>query len=108
MIFISLYCVQTDLTLTVNDTMTVFEVLDEARQNWYFIGVNLGCKPADLEEIRSTNLTDKRMCLLEVLQYRICKGGLTRSILCNSLRGKFVERDDIAKKIEVLSLPSHN
>ncbi len=89
--------------------MTVFTVLDEARQDWYFIGSNLGCKESDLYEIRSRNPSDKRMCLLEMLQRRIQQGGLTRSMLCNSLRGAFVERDDIARKIEeILPLPTHN
>ncbi len=88
--------------------MTVFKVLDDARQNWYFIGVGIGCKESDLYEIRSMNPTDKRMCLLEMLQSRIQQGGLTRSVLCKSLRGAFVKRDDIARMIEALSLPTHN
>ncbi len=93
----------------MDHTRTVFKVLNRAREGWYFIGVGLGCEVSDLDEIRSMNPTDKRMCLLEMLKRRIQQGGLTRSILCNSLRGEFVGRDDIARKIEeVLPLPSHN
>ncbi len=85
--------------------MTVFEVLNEARDKWYFIGHGLGFTPADLNEIQTKHHSDNTMCLHEMLQRRIQRGGLTRSMLCTSLRQTFVQRDDVAKTIESLTLP---
>ncbi len=98
--FISL---NADLTLTVDHTMTIFKPLNKARDDWYFIGDGIGCTPSDLKEIRDTYSTDKRMCL-ELLQRRIQQGQLTRSMLCASLRGDLVNRDDVAQEIEALDL----
>ncbi len=92
--------------LTVDNTMTVFKVLDDARKKWYFIGHGVGCKSADLNEIRDTHSSDQRMCLLEMLQFRIRQGGLTRTMLCESLRGEFVGRDDVAQTIEDIDISS--
>ncbi len=90
--------------ITVDHTMTVFVALNEARDKWYFIGHCLGFTPADLNEIRAQHHSDKAMCLHEMLQRRIQRGGLTRSLLCTSLRQSFVQRDDVAKTIESLTL----
>ncbi len=84
--------------------MTVFLPLNEAREKWYFIGHGLGFTPADLNEIQARHHSDNTMCLLEMLQRRIQRGGLTRSMLCSSLRQSIVERDDVAKTIESLTL----
>ncbi len=84
--------------------MTIFKPLNKARKDWYFIGTGIGCTPDDLKEISDTHSTDKRMCLLEMFQRRIQQGQLTRSMLCTSLRGDFVNRDDVAQEIEALDL----
>ncbi len=39
-----------------------------------------------------------------MLRRRIQQGGLTRSMLCTSLREEFVGRDDVAKEVEALDL----
>ncbi len=90
--------------ITVDHTMTVFEVLNEARDKWYFIGEGLGLGTADLDEIQAQHHSDKAMCLRKVLQRRIQRGGLTRSLLCTSLRQSIVQRDDVAKTIGSLTL----
>ncbi len=74
-----------------------------ARDKWYFIGEGIGCKFADLKEIKDGYHPNQTMCLHEMLKHRISQGGLTRSILCASLRGPCVERDDLAQNIERLS-----
>ncbi len=93
-----------DITLTVRHTMTVFKVIMETRVKWYFIGEGLGLDTADLHEIQAQHHSDNARCLLEVLQLRIRQGRLTQSMLCASLRQSFVNRDDIAQKIESLTL----
>ncbi len=84
--------------------MKIFKPLNKAREKWYFIGDGIGCTLSDLKEIRDTHSNDKCMCLLEMLQCRIQQGQLTRSMLCTSLRGDLVNRDDIAQEIEALDL----
>ncbi len=90
--------------ITVNHTTTLFVVLNEAREKWYFIGEGLGLGTADLDEIQGQHHPDKAMCLHKVLQHRIQRGRLTRSTLCKSLRGQLVQRGDVAQRIEALPL----
>ncbi len=94
----------TDVTLTVDHVMKLLVVLDEARDKWYFIGQALGVKDADLKEMENRHLPDKTRCMLDMLTVRVQHGGLTRSILCHSLRGKLVNRHNVANKIETLEL----
>ncbi len=75
----------------------VLKALCKAREKYYFIGIELGFNSDDLKEIEGTYLPDKLRCLIEVLECRIQRGGLTRSMVCSSLRGEFVQRDDVAK-----------
>ncbi len=75
----------------------------KAKDKWYYIGKGIGVEDADLMEIDNRYLPDKVRCLDEVLRRRLQEGGLTLSILCNTLRGKYVLRDDVAKDIEQTS-----
>ncbi len=90
--------------ITVTNVQTVFAVLNEARDKWYFIGEGLGLGTADLEEIQAQHHPDRAMCLHKMLQRRIQRGGVTRYKLCKSLRGQNVQRDDVAQMIEALRL----
>ncbi len=92
-----------DITLTIEHERRIRLVLMNARDKWSFIGEEIGCKSADLEEIGNRYHPNQTMCLHEMLKSRISQGGLTRSILCASLRGPCVERDDLAQNIERLS-----
>ncbi len=99
-----LYIIHADIPLTVNHTMTIFNPLNKAREKWYFIGTGIDCTLSDLDEIQAKHSSDKSMCLLKMLQFRTQQGQLTRSMLCASLRGDLVNRDDIAQEIEALDL----
>ncbi len=90
--------------LTIEHEYRIREVLSNAKDKWYFIGEGIGCKSADLEQIENKHHPDKDRCLHEMLKHRINQGGLTHSILCDSLRGPFVGRDDLAQNIERLNL----
>ena len=83
-------------------------MLQKARDKWYFIGLALKVEEADLDEILGRHLSDTLMCLHIMLKKRIRQGGLTRSLLCQSLRGELVGRDDVAQEIEDLELTSPN
>ncbi len=87
----------------MKDKERIFNVLDKAQDKWYYIGKGLGCESADLKEIEDRYLPDKLRCLDEMLESRIQGGELTTSMLCTALRGKHVNRDDIAKEIGGLS-----
>ncbi len=81
---------------------TILEILRKARDKYYYIGQGIGVLDADLKEIEDKYLPDKSRCLDEILKRRIQRGGLTCSLLCQSLRG--AERDDVAQEIEALDL----
>ncbi len=97
-----------DVTLTMDHLSAVINVLMEAREEWYFIGQRLGCKIADLKGIDNKYLPNKKMCVQKMMELRIQRGGLTRSMLCDSLRGENVWRDDVARNIEALDLTLPN
>ncbi len=85
----------------------LLEILTKARADWYFIGKGLDCKDEDLDAIETKylNSQDSNLkSLRKMLNDKIKKGGLTRSKLCKSLRGRFVNRDDVAQEIEALHL----
>ncbi len=84
----------------------LFKTLQKARYKWHFIGKEIGVADADLQEIEDRYLHDKTRCMNEMLKGRIREGGLTRSMLCQSLRSDLVRRDDLAQEIEGLLLTS--
>ncbi len=92
----------TDVTFTMNHASAVFAVLKDARAKWYFIGKGIGCNVADLNEIQKDSHGDDLMCLHQMLNRRIQRGGLTRSMLCSSLQGEMVENDHAAQGINAL------
>ncbi len=81
----------------------LFETLKKARDKWYFIGKEIGVTDADLQEIEDRHLPDKARCMDEMLKGRIREGGLTLTLLCQSLRSKNVKRDDLALEIKGLN-----
>ncbi len=97
------YTIDNDVVLSMDHFETILKEVDEARSKWYFIGRGIDCTYADLEEINKYSSNGDRRCLLEMLKVRIQRGGLTSSMLCKSLRGGFVGRDDVAQKIEAIN-----
>ena len=91
-------------TLTVKHKKILLKKLVTAKDKWYYIGEGIGVDDSDLQEIEDKYLPDKVRCLDEVLKRRIQQGGLSRSMLCECLRGEFVGRDDVATEIEALDL----
>ena len=88
--------------------MCVLFHLVKAKDKYYYIGEGIGVSDEDLREIETSYHSDNVRCLDEILKKRIRQGGLTRSLLCQSLRGVFVGRDDVAQEIEDLELTSPN
>ncbi len=90
----------------MNHKAILLKKLVRAKDKWYYIGEGIGVEDADRDEIEIKYSGNNMRCLDEVLKFRICQGGLTRTMLCESLRGKFVGRDDVAREIEALDIPS--
>ncbi len=82
----------------------ILKILVKAQDNYHYIGRGIGVSDEDSKAIEDKYLPDKVRCLDEILKKRIRQGGLTRSMLCQSLREKLVGRDDVAQEIEALEL----
>ncbi len=93
-----------DVILTMEQKDVILKVLKKARDKYHYIGKGIGLDDADLKEIENRHHPSQLRCLDEMLKLRKQQGGLTRSKLCESLRGKFVERNDVAREIEALDL----
>ena len=83
-------------------------ILVKAQDKYHYIGKGIGVSDEDRKAIEDRHLPDKVRCLDEILKKRIQQGGLTRSMLCQSLRGVLVGRDDVAQEIKALELTSPN
>ena len=75
-------------------------ILNKARSRWYYIGKGIGCQVYDLDEIEKNHKGNDLKCMEKMLQEKIEKCELTCSLLCHSLRGQFVGRNDVAEEIE--------
>ena len=93
-----------DVILTVEHEERILPILVKARDKYYYIGKGIGVSDEDIREIESNPHFDNVRCLDEILKRRIRQGGLTCSMLCQSLRGELVGRDDVAQEIEDLKL----
>ncbi len=82
----------------------IFEIVLNAEDKYYYIGKGIGVSDATMKEIEDRHLPDKMRCINEILKRRIRGGGLTRSMLCNTLRKPTIKRDDLAKEIEALKM----
>ncbi len=90
----------------MNHKAVLLKKLVKAKDKWYYIGEGIGVEDADRDEIEIKYSGNNMRCLDEVLKFRIRQGGLTRTMLCESLRGEFVGRDDVAQTIEALDISS--
>ena len=93
-----------DVILTVEHEDRVLPILVKAQDKYYYIGKGIGVSDEDRKVIEDRHLPDKVRCLDEILKRRIRQGRLTCSMLCQSLRGVLVGRDDVAQEIEDLKL----
>ncbi len=80
------------------------KVLKEVRDKWRYIGKGIGVVESDLREIEDKYISDKCMCLQQMMTGRLQRGGLTRAGLSAVLRGEDVQRNDVAQQIDALNL----
>ena len=88
--------------MTAADLRAVYERLYEARSKWYNIGMWLGVDAESLACINVQNCEDPDKCLGQMLNKRLeSSDRLTWKDLCDCLRSRMVDRQSVAKKIEV-------
>ncbi len=88
----------------MNHFSNIFEIVKKASKEWYNIGLGLNVEMDELEQFEDNFPNDNVKCLRKMLTRRIQQGGLTRSLLCESLRRPLVKRSDLADKIQNANL----
>ena len=88
----------------MNHFSNIFEILKKASKEWYNIGLGLSVEVDDLDQFEDDFPNDNVKCLRKMLTRRIQQGGLTRSLLCESLRRPLVKRSDVADKVQAAKL----
>ncbi|XP_064390076.1 uncharacterized protein LOC135337974 isoform X3 [Halichondria panicea] len=90
--------------LTMDHFTTIFEILKKTNKEWYNIGLGLNVEMDELEKFEDNFPNDNVKCLRKMLTRRIQQGGLTRSLLCESLRRPLVKRSDVADEVQTAKL----
>ncbi len=88
----------------MNHFSNIFEILKKASKEWYNIGLGLSVEVDDLDQFEDDFPNDNVKCLRKMLTRRIQQGGLTRSLLCESLRRPLVKRSDVADEVHTAKL----
>ncbi len=86
---------------------TICEKLKNARKNWYELGLVLGLEGAELDDIEDRYPDNKRRLSKMVskrLEITDPKHPVTWPYICECLRNRLVERNDVANEIESLGL----
>jgi hypothetical protein len=88
-------------TLTTNDLATLVNELNEVRDKWYHLGVQLNMKTSDLNAIRSQYMNNPDDCLLEMLCVWLTKlpSPPTWQTVVDALSAPAVRRPDVAQRV---------
>ncbi len=95
------------MVLTGADILTICENLKSASNNWFKLGLALGMKLFELENIKDQyqdNTHRLTMVVGKRLEVTDPDHPITWPYICECLRSPFVERKDVAEKIEALGL----
>ncbi len=91
------------IVLTKDDIQTICESLKDASKDWFDLGLALGVKSNDLENIEDEYRHNKRR-LMKVVAKRLEANDpehpMTWPYICECLRRPTVERNDVAEEIE--------
>ncbi len=92
------------IVLTKKDTRIICEKLETACKDWFHLGMAFDLEPSKLKNIEDQFSTNKR-CLTEMIgkRFEITDSGhpVTWPYICECLRSRIVQRNDIAEEIEV-------
>ena len=63
----------TGTCLSVKDLLSIYKALKGARNDWYFMGLELGLSAADLDSIKTESRNNSKDCLKEMLKKFLVK-----------------------------------
>ncbi|CAI8014929.1 NLR family CARD domain-containing protein 3, partial [Geodia barretti] len=88
-------------TLTTDDLATLVNELNEVKDKWYHLGVQLKMKPADLNAIRIEFMNNANNCLLEMLSVWLTKlpSPPTWQTVVDALSSPDIDRPAVAQRI---------
>ena len=89
------------IVLTGDDILTICENLRSASKDWFNLGLALGMKFYELENIRDRS-TDNvcRLTMIVAKRLEVTDPPMTWPYICECLRRPTVERNDVAEEIE--------
>ncbi len=94
---------RSSIVLTGDDILTIFEKLRSASKDWFNLGLALGMKITDLEDIEDAYRHNQRRLMKMVarrLEVTDPEHPMTWPYICECLRRPAVERNDVAEEIE--------
>ena len=71
-----IYSDSTGTCLSVKDLLSIYKALKGARNDWYFMGLELGLSAADLDSIKTESHDNPEDCLKEMLKKFLVKEDL--------------------------------
>ena len=94
---------RSSIVLTGDDILTICEKLRSASKDWFNLGLALGMKFYELENIRdrsTDNVCRLTMIVAKRLEVTDPEHPMTWPYICECLRRPTVERNDVAEEIE--------
>ena len=94
---------RSSIVLTGDDILTICEKLRSASKDWFNLGLALGMKITDLEDIEDAYRHNQRRLMKMVtkrLEVTDPEHPMTWPYICECLRSPTVERNDVAEEIE--------
>ena len=94
---------RSSIVLTGDDILTICEKLRSASKDWFNLGLALGMKITDLEDIEDAYRHNQRRLMKMVtkrLEVTDPEHPMTWPYICECLRSRTVERNDVAEEIE--------
>ena len=92
---------QRSSVLTGDDILTICEKLRSASKDWFNLGLALGLKLFELENIQDQSTYNVcRLTMIVAKRLEITDPPMTWPYICECLRKPTVERNDVAEEIE--------
>ncbi len=92
---------QRSSVLTGDDILTICEKLRSASKDWFNLGLALGLKLFELENIQDRSTYNVcRLTMIVAKRLEITDPPMTWPYICECLRKPTVERNDVAEEIE--------
>ena len=92
---------RSSIVLTGDDVLIICDSLNNASNDWFNLGLALGMKITDLEDIEDAYRHNQRRLMKMVgKRLQVTEPPMTWPYICECLRRPTVERNDVAEEIE--------